>query len=312
MLSEFSWLTETADRTGRLRELAVVLVASLREHRNVIVVDEDTGPALAEMMQRVAPMSPRGKRSAKLTSAALASIELLDEILSTDFALIADPEAYAPLAVVSRWWQPSSYPQSVTDQLSGVIRKLTSAIRLRARLVQKSESLTLRLRQALGADGSVADVLAKIAETETGLAPEIDDWLRGRSREISATVGAIQSLLSEAGAPAVTERIASLLLDCFEVELTTIEDSKELLSPHLRRIFGRIRALATELKLTIDGVVGEIVEFNPNAHRTISGGIPSDPLVRLRRPMVVRQRDDGSRDIVERALVEDAVEGGRV
>jgi hypothetical protein len=66
---------------------------------------------------------------------------------------------------------------------------------------------------------------------------------------------------------------------------------------------GRIQALASELKLTTVGIVGEVIEFNPNAHRDVAGGVPSNPQVRIVRPMVVRERDDGSQDIIERAIV---------
>jgi hypothetical protein len=303
MLSEISWLdisqSEKADRIPRLGELATALVAGLREHGDV-VVDEETGPALAVMMQRVAPMSPRGQRSAKLGNVGLALIKLLDEVLTMDFALIADPEAYAALAVIARWWQPSPYPQSIHDGLASVVRKLTSAIRLRARLGQKSESLTLRLRQALGAGGSMDELLLKIAETESGLAPEIDDWLRGRERENSATATAISSLLSEANAPSVVESVASLLLEFTEAEASDLSR----LQSQVHRIHSRVLNLAAELRLVIVGAEGEIVEFNPTAHRTVTGAIPPDPIVCVRRPMVIRRRDDGSQDIIERAIVE--------
>ena len=307
MLSEISWLdiwqSEKADRTGRLGELAIALVAGLREH-GAVVVDEETGPALAVMMQRVAPISPRGQRSAKLGNVALALIRLLDEILTMDFALIADPEAYAALAVISRWWQPSPYPQSIDDGLASVVRKLTSAIRLRARLGQKSESLTLRLRQALGAGSSTDELLHRIAETESGLTPEIDDWLRGRERENSATATAISSLLSGAIAPSVVESVAALLLEFVGAESSDLDRTAKGLQSQLHRIHARVLNLAGELRLVTAGVEGEIVEFNPTAHRTVTGVIPPDPIVRIRRPMVVRRRDDGSQDIIERAIVE--------
>jgi hypothetical protein len=309
MLSSFSWFNvwnvETADRIGRLRELTIAITTTLREHRNTVVVDEDAGPALAKMMQEIAPVGPRTARGAKLADTALAVIDLLDELLAIEFTLIADPEAYAPLASISRWWQPSTYPSSVVDGLRGIVRKLISAIRLRARLAQKSESLLLRLRQALGSGDATSNALTKIAETESGLSPEIDDWLRGRERGESTTAGAVASLLSGASAPMLTQAIAPLLLDCLEATSAVAQQSDSPLAGHLRRICGRIQALAAELKLRPVGAVGEMVEFSPTAHRTVSGAIPSEPNVRLRRPMVVRWRDDGSQDIIERAIVEE-------
>lgn len=48
-LSSFSWIdvwnVETADRIGRLRELTIAIAMILREQRNTVVVDEESGPA---------------------------------------------------------------------------------------------------------------------------------------------------------------------------------------------------------------------------------------------------------------------------
>lgn len=309
MLSNVSWFdvwqVEKADRIGRLRELSIAFATTIRESRNRVVVDESTGPALARMMQEIAPGGHRTARSAKIVGGALATIELLDELLAVEFTLIADPEAYAPLAVIARWWQPSSYPSTLVDGLHGIVRKLISAIRLRARLGQKSESLLLRLRQALGSANASSSALTNIAEMESGLSPDIDDWLRGRERGGSSTAGAVASLLSETATPMLTQAIAPLLLDCLEATSEAAQQLESPLAAHLRRICGRIQALAAELKLRPVGTVGEVIEFNPSAHRTVSGAIPSEPNVRVRRPMVVRWRDDGSQDIVERAIVEE-------
>lgn len=309
MFNEFRWLdileSQTFDRAKNLRELAAAIATVVRESRNNLVVDEKTGPALATLVQKILPVSSRTPRNKKMSDAALAVSELVDQFLSTEFTLIADPEAYSPIAVISRWWQLSSYPQSLEEGLATIIRKLIGAIRLRARLGQKSETLSLRLRQAFGSGGSSKEALLNIAQTEVGLAPEIDDWLRGRERESSPTAIAISSLLSESGSPIITEMAAALLLDCLDADATMTYSPDQPFSGHLNRICGRIQAMAAELKLKTAGIVGEIVEFNPNAHRTVTGNLPSDPLVKLRRPMVIRQRDDGSHDIIERALVEE-------
>jgi len=266
MLGNFTWLdVETADRIGRLKELAVALATTLREHRNTVSVNEEAGSALARMMQEIAPAAHRGTRSGKFVDAALAIVNLLNELLATEFTLIADPEAYAPLAVFARWWQPSSYPAVVAEGLQEIVRKLVSAIRLRARLGQKSENLVLRLRQALGNTDATAFALNRIAETETGLAAGIDDWLRGRERESSATAEAVTSLLSRASTPMLVEAIAPLLLDSLDASVAAAQHSNSPLAGHLRRICGRIQALAAELKLQPVGIVGQVVEFNPAA-----------------------------------------------
>lgn len=307
MLSDISWVDvrniEKGGEAARLGEIAGAIATILREQRNLVIVEASAGLSLAKMMQQIAPIVQRNARSSRLVHAALAVISLLDELFSIEFTLIADPEAYAALAVIARWWQSSSYPSAIVDGLKGVVRKLTSAIRLRARLGQKSDELVLRLRQALGGSSLAAAALIQIAETEAALAPEIDDWLRGRERVHSATAEAVESLLSGASTATLAEALAPLLLDSLESNAALAEQPASPLAAHLRRINGRVQALAAELRLKVIGTVGELVEFNPLAHRTVSGAIPSEPSVRLRRPMVVRSRDDGSQDIVERALV---------
>jgi hypothetical protein len=239
---------ETSDRLGRLRELVIAITTTLREQRNAVVVDEQAGPALAKLIQDVAPVTRRTPRGAKLVDTALALVELLDELLAIDFTLIADPDAYAPLAVVARWWSLSTYPSPIADGLRGIVRKLTSAVRLRARLGQRSENLVLRLRQALGSGDAATDALTQIAETESGLTPDMDDWLRGRARESSVTADALTSLLSRTSTPMLTDAIAPLLLDSIDATLVIAQDSASPLAGHLRRLCGRIQALAAELK----------------------------------------------------------------
>jgi len=297
------WKTESSDRAGRLRDLAGAMTITMRSTRTAIAVDENTGPALATLMQKLLLVSPRLPRPPRLADACLATVELLDEILATEFTLIADPESYAPLAVLSRWWQSSSYPAQLSEALVSIARKLTSAIRLRARLGQRSETLSLRLRQALGSESAAADALASIAQSETGLDPAIEDWLCGRERESSSTSAAVGSLLSEFAGHGIAGSVAPLLLDCTEAMEAAARSNDLNAASELRRLCGRIQSLAVELKLGVIGRPGEMTEFNSAVHRTLDGSIPSEPMVRIIRPIVIQRHADGSQEVVERAVV---------
>ena len=286
-----------------MRDLAITFKEIFRSDRNKFTVDGKTAPALAELIQVVIFVSPRAPRPAKLAEAAVAIVELLDEILATEFTLLVDPDAYAPLAILAGWWQPSSYPSVVVDALTNLVRKLTSAIRLRARMGQRSASLASRLQQALGSSDLANRTLLDIAEQETGLEPAVDDWLHGRERTTSTTAGAIELLLSDTNTFEAIERVAPLLLDCLDAEKIAQTSNDKQLASQIRRINERIQAMAVSLKLRVDGDVGQVVEFNRGAHRTEKGTVPTDPMVRIVRPMVVQIRSDGSRDIVERAIV---------
>ena len=294
------WGPRASDRAARLRDILDAILTTVKLRRSEVAVDLSTGPALALFMQQMVPPSARATRPPRLVDACVICADLLNEILLTDFTLIAEADAYAPIEIISRWWQPASYPSSLALALKNVDQKLASAVRLRARLGQRSETLTARLRQALGSEKSAHELLIEIAETETGLEPLIDDWLRGRERTDSVTAKAVGSLLADLSDRDLTKMIASLLADCTEIMANGKLDQ---MGAEVKRLLNRIQSLGTLAKLEVQGKIGEIVEFNSAAHRTIDGTIPAEPEVRIVRPMVVRMRDDGSRDVIEHAIV---------
>lgn len=302
LLSNYKWseISSTVDRLNKLNDIAVAFSNALRTVRNSIVVDATTAPALADLMQALVLISSRSGPPKRLLETCVATTELLDEILVTEFTLIFEADAYTPLATIYRWWQPSPYPSALERALAGIVRKLKSAITFRARLPQRSESLLTRLKQALGTGGDASAVLLSIAEQESGLNPEIDDWLRGRERKASSTSFAIDAILTRSVLNDTPKVIAPIFLDCAEAMQ---QSSAHSIDTPLRRICGRIEALASELKLSMVGKPGDIVEFNATLHRTVDGSIPADIHVRVLRPGVVKLRDDGSQDVVEHAIV---------
>lgn len=263
------WTAETPDRAGRLRDLALSMAEVIRSHRNAADIDENTGPALASLMQKLVILSPRAPRPQKLPATAEAVIDLLDEILATEFTLIPDPEAYAPLAIIARWWQSNSYPPPVFSSLIKITRRIRSAVRLRARMGQRSEMLIARLRQGLGSEADASRVLLEIAESEKGLSPDIDDWLRGNIRENSPTAMAIGVALTGTNEFEISKSIALLMLDCMSARQLLAKNSSAPLAAEVRNICNRVDAIALQLRLTAAGEIGDIVEFNPAAHRTL-------------------------------------------
>ena len=99
------WPERSADRAGRLRDITGAMTIAINTQRNLIEVDERTGPALAEMMQKIVVHSRSAGRPLRLIAASQSSLSLLDEILVSEFTLISDPDVYAPLEVIARWWQ---------------------------------------------------------------------------------------------------------------------------------------------------------------------------------------------------------------
>lgn len=295
--------TTGIDGVSRLRDLTAALAGIIRTDRTKFSVDQTVGPSIASLVQTLARVSPREALPPRLSAAAIEVVGLLEEIFATEITLVAEPDTYAPLEVFSRWWHPLPYPEDLSAALAGTVRKLTGAITLRARMGQRSQMLVSRLTQALGAGMPTSKILLKVANSETGLVPEIDDWLRGRQRGTSGTAIAASTLLAETGAADFTRAFAPLLLDCAEGEVVAAQSSDSRIAAHVRRLKNRVDAIALDLRLSVAGAVGQLVEFNPNSHRTLDGSTPGEPQVRIIRPMVVRRRSDGSHDVIERAIV---------
>ena len=140
--------------------------------------------------------------------------------------------------------------------------------------------------------------LMSIADANTGLTVEVDDWLRGRVRVSSATAMAASQLLGATAAGDFVAAFAPLILDCLEVKAQASRQEADVL-----RVCNRVDAIAASLGLSIAGQQGEVTEYRPAVHITGDGVPPADPLIRIIRPMVVRSRPGGSPDIIVRAVV---------
>ncbi|MGH7070453.1 MAG: hypothetical protein ACREFO_10615 [Acetobacteraceae bacterium] len=285
-------------RYTRLRDLALALLEALRASRTLTVLGPEDGESLSRLARTAARVPPRVLPGPRLAAAASAVVRLLDEMIAAESALATDPRSYAVLETIQGWWRPQPFPKGLVQDLVQVKRRLESAITLRARMGQRSESLAMRLRQALGPGARGGDALTRIADATEGLTGDVDDWLRGRLRSASATAKAASALLEAASSGDFIAAFAPLLLDSKEAREGT---SGQL--PDLLRICNRIDAIAMTLGFVISGRPGDIVEYNPVLHSTVDGSAPPDPLVRIIRPSVVRERIAGSRDVVVRAVV---------
>ena len=151
--------------------------------------------------------------------------------------------------------------------------------------------------------GAAAQQLRQIADEETGLPAEIDDWLRGRVRKSHADTRTVAASLQAVAKEDLTQHVAKLLLDAEEAVDATTDISDSNSTHHVRRLIKSVKSLASQLRLETVGNEGDFVEYLPLAHETTSGQRPADSRVEIIRPMVVRKRRDGSEDIILRAIV---------
>lgn len=284
----------------RLRDLAAAVSFSIKENRAELGADREVGTLISSLTNKIISRSSHVGPSKKLEAAAIGIAILLDEIISTEITLFTDAEIYSPLGIIDRWWQPMPYPLELESALAGLARKIISAVRHQSRIGIRSDALLSGLRYALGPGKSAKQALIKIAESEEGLSPEIDDWLRGHERQATSSVTAI---LSGVSISSFSTAFAPLLVECEEAVSLLGKTANEQTESVIKRINIKVHAIAQELGLVILGKAGEITEYNPKAHKTADGSLPREPKVRIIKPMVIRERKDGAVDILEKAIV---------
>ena len=292
-------------KATKLRGITTALAEAIREDRVQLNASRESGILLARFCRSFVPVSSRKARPRSLSEGAAASAKLLDEIFSVRLTLIVEPETYAVLETFEWWWRPLAYPKTLKDAVQPIMDKLITGITLRARWGQKSDSLSSRLKQSLQNRDAAARRLQQIADEETGLPAEIDDWLRGRVRKSHADTGTVVTSLQAVAKEDLTQEVAKILLDAEEAAEASERISGGNSMHNVRRLINSIKLLASRLRLEIEGRQGDIVEYLPLAHQTTSGQKPADISVEIIRPMVVRKRRDGSEDIIIRAIVTD-------
>ena len=292
-------------RATKLRDITTALADAIRQNRVQLNASQEAGVLLARFCRSFVPVTSRKARPKRLSGGAAAAAKLLDEIFSVRLTLIVEPETYAVLETFEWWWRPVAYPKLLKDAVRPITEKLITGITLRARWGQKSDSLSSRLKQSLQDRGAAARRLQQIADEETGLPAEIDDWLRGRVRKPHADTGTVVTSLQAVAREDLTKEMAKLLLDAEEAAaMIDISDSNS--AHHVKRLINSVKSLASQLRLETVGNEGDFVEYLPLAHETASGQRPADPRVEIIRPMVVRKRRDGSEDIILRAIVSES------
>ena len=200
----------------KLQDITTALADAIKQNRVHLKAAQEAGVLLARFCRNFVPVNSRTARPKRLSAGAVAAAKLLDEIFSVRLTLIVVPETYAILETFEWWWRPLPYPKPLKDALQPITDKLITGITLRARWGQRSDSLSARLKQSFRDRDAAARQLRQIADEETGLQAEIDDWLRGRIRKSHADTGAVESTLQAVAKEDLTQEVAKILLDAEE------------------------------------------------------------------------------------------------
>lgn len=301
VIRDFPEIEGSEASISRLRDIAVSLAETIREQRYRLSVSVQCGRLLSELARSLVRVGPRQALPRRLPEAGAAIVQLLDELLAVQLTLMDEPEIYEVLEPLRRWWSPAPYPKPVRDALTPIVDKLMAGIIFRARGGQQSERLVQRLRQALNDDRATKSKLSEIAEVEYGLSPDIQDWLLGIERRSTLDTAAASRLFSGISEEGFVAAIApAFALAQEELALSTPSSQDRAHENHLASV---VATIGRQYGLETVGAVGDEVEYSPSAHETVDGKAPKDRNVKVVRPMIIRRRSDGGRDVIVKGLV---------
>jgi hypothetical protein len=282
---------------ARLRDIANVLAEAMVAEQQRLTVTPHAGALLADLARSLAPVRPQHGVPRHRIDAVVALIRLLDTLVAMRLGLMTEAELYQPVQLLWQWWSPLSYPAEVAEAMAPLIDKLTAGIVFRAQSGQRSPGLRQRLEQACNSEKAARARLLGIAESEKGLAPDVQDWLRGIERMAQPAASPAEEALAAVSTERFLRAFAPLFLAASEPETPAAPN-------RAARLASLAKALGAEYGLVLVGRVGDQVSYAPLAHEMADGEPPPvEGMVRLARPMVVRRRGDHGMDVIVKALV---------
>ena len=289
---------ETA--TARLRDITLALADTIRTQRYRLNLSARAGRLLSELARTLVPLGPRDKVPSRLPEAAGASVRLLDELLAVRLTLMDEPEMYEFLEPLRRWWSQTRYPRELTEALTPIVDKIVAGIVFRARGGQRAERLMQRLRQAVNDDNQIKQKLSGLAKSETGLSPDVQDWLLGINRTPASAGSDGSRLLTAVAEESFLRSLAPAFLLAHESPASTHN------SQDVARLAAMVKSVGAQFGLSVVGKPGDQVDYSPTAYEGIDGVPPSEHRVILGRPPVLRRRADGGSDVIVKGLVRSA------
>lgn len=301
----------------RLKRLLHVVADTLaKSHRPV---GQQVGRALALFVERPVRVHGRPESVAVRNGIVERVAALVHEIVRSGFSLAAEHRTYEALAVAQEWFKPHEWRDFCASSvwMERVKDDVREALLLLARLEQTDDDLRRALETVCGSSGAADAVCRKLATESPDISQDMRDWLvkaprriqsanavESQTRSIDAVLAEV--LLDMEGLSRTSEVVKADVLP----EVSTILPRSE--GP-VRRLTGRADAMVNTLKLAMDRrslrvrkqEVGQEMEFSPREHRLDAGKRPARR-VRLIRPAVERQSEDGVPHVVLKAVVEPA------
>ena len=303
----------------RLKRLLQVVADTLAKSHPP--VGQQVGRALALFVERTVRVHGRPESVAVRNGIVERIAALVHEIVRSGFSLAAEHRTYEALAVAQEWFKPHEWrdlcASSTSVRMERVKDDVREALLLLARLEQTDDDLRRALETVCGSSGAADAVCRKLATESPDISQDMRDWLvkaprriqsanavESQTRSIDAVLAEV--LLDMEGLSRASEAVKADMLR----EVSTVPPRSE--GP-VRRLTGRADAMVNSLTLAMDRrslrvreqEVGQEMEFSPREHRLEAGKRPARR-VRLIRPAVEKESEDGVPHVVLKAVVEPA------
>lgn len=303
-------------KARRLRRLFVALNAVYSGSTKS--TGKQIGEALRALIRHFTPARDPKSIDAQ-TKLAEEAFGFLHQVARSSFDLVQSPLTFAAIHTIRDWFSPAEWERFVERSAASKVlaQDIEEGLEALARVGTPDDALARLLSVIVGGQKNARVRLAQIASRNPLLSEEITAWLQGRELRLKTT------LASESQSVQVDEGLANLLLDALsaagfaqEMREDVIPEMKVLEAKHvghfesllsrLIALSSGIQALADTRAFRVQGVVGTVVEFSPLQHELTTTEHYGTRLVRIVRPSISIQLQDGSSRIVRKALVERA------
>ncbi len=298
----------------RLKRITVSLKVALAE--TMVEPGEDPGKQLALMCKNIFINVAAPNKEESLFEAAEGVATVIHEMVRLRFSLATEASLYSALQVVKfmlsvRVWEGFAVE---SHPLQMVVQDISEAMLILAKQGIADESLADVLAIASGHKKRAKRKMKQLAKTP-GLPANVKNWLASGKDEVP-----VESASGESRQLSDDSRLADLLVDSLRFQALESVGSEqilpeiEMLDPRLgegiRRLMqsgvaicDAIQSMARRRRLRVRGNPGDEEEYAPMEHEVI-GDSTGIRRVRIIRPVVEQEREDGVAFVISKGVVE--------
>jgi hypothetical protein len=273
------------------------------------------GNALRDLLRLPFSRVSLGSDPKPIAELATEVITLISTVVRFRLASAFESSTYLALFTIRDWFDSKGWSTFVeTPDARTLADDIADALEIGVKSGNPDKGLYEALLLIEGSRQIFQQRLQAVIERNPGLSEEMVSWLTGQRVVHGA------ALATESQIVRIEKRLASLMLDAADAASALQEISTELipelkmfpsissgslgaLVPTIRRMLSTIDDLAESRDFATFGTVGEEVPFSPLTHELMRSEDMGSVQVRIVRPGVSVAKEDGSRFVVQKALV---------